>query len=86
MHSREGVVFINRHAAEPFFLYLAYNAVHSPYETAPESYLERVSYILTRTGKYYAAMVAALDDGVGQVLKRTRPKPSGKHIGLFPER
>ena len=26
--TREGVDFINRHAAEPFFLYLAYNAVH----------------------------------------------------------
>ena len=66
--TREGVDFINRHAAEPFFLYLAYNAVHSPYETPPEIYLERVSYITDPDRQNYAAMVVALDDGVGQVL------------------
>src|SRR4029079_19336362 len=66
--TREGVDFINRHAAEPFFLYLAYNAVHSPYDKPPQIYLERVSYITDPGRKNYAAMVVALDDGVGQVL------------------
>src|SRR4029079_15043311 len=66
--TREGVDFINRHAAEPFFLYLAYNAVHSPYQTAPEIYLERVSYITDPDRQNYAAMAVAMDDGVGQVL------------------
>ena len=66
--TREGVDFINRHSAEPFFLYLAYNAVHSPYDKPPEIYLERVSYITDPGRKNYAAMVVALDDGVGQVL------------------
>ena len=28
------LTFINRHATEPFFLYLAYNAVHKPYDHA----------------------------------------------------
>ena len=66
--TREGVDFINRHAAEPFFLYLAYNAVHLPYDTPPEMYLERVSYITDPNRKNYAAMTVALDDGVGKVL------------------
>ena len=66
--TREGVSFINRHATEPFFLYLAYNAVHSPYDKPPQIYLERVSYITDPGRKNYAAMVVALDDGVGQVL------------------
>ena len=43
--TREGVDFINRHATEPFFLYLAYNAVHKPYDQPPEIYLDRVAYI-----------------------------------------
>lgn len=30
--SREAVNFVTRHADKPFFLYLAYNAVHSPME------------------------------------------------------
>ena len=66
--TREAVDFINRHAAEPFFLYLAYNAVHKPYDTPPQIYLDRVSYITDPDRKRYAAMTVALDDGVGQVL------------------
>ena len=34
--SNEAVNFIDRHKAEPFFLYLAYNAVHSPLHAPPE--------------------------------------------------
>jgi len=71
--TREGVDFINRHAAEPFFLYLAYNAVHSPYDTPPDTYMQRVSYITDPARRVYAAMTVALDDGVGQVLATSRP-------------
>lgn len=35
--TREGVSFINRHATQPCFLYLAYNAVHEPYDMPPDS-------------------------------------------------
>ena len=66
--TREGVDFINRHAAEPFFLYLAYNAVHKPYDKAPDNYLQRVGYITDPKRQNYAAMALAMDDGVGQVL------------------
>ena len=66
--TREGVSFINRHATEPFFLLLSYNAPHSPYG-APQSYLDRVSNISDPARKTYAAMIIALDDGVGQVLQ-----------------
>lgn len=67
--TREGVSFINRHATQPFFLYLAYNAVHKPYNTPPDKYLERVAFIPDPQRRIYAAMVVALDDGVGQVLQ-----------------
>ena len=66
--TREGVDFINRHAAQPFFLYLAYNAPHGPYQVPPQVYLDRVPYITDPARKTYAAMIVALDDGVGQVL------------------
>jgi arylsulfatase A-like enzyme len=67
--TREGVSFINRHATAPFFLYLAYNAVHAPHDTPPQTYLDRVANITDPARKNYAAMVIALDDGVGQVLQ-----------------
>lgn len=66
--TREGVSFINRHAAQPFFLYLAYNAVHHPYDVPPDIYMQRVAYITNPARKIYAAMAVALDDGVGQIL------------------
>ena len=67
--TREAVSFINRHATEPFFLYLAYNAVHSPYPVPPANYMSQVSNITDPDRQIYAAMVVALDAGVGQVLQ-----------------
>jgi arylsulfatase A-like enzyme len=55
------VRFIERHKDEPFFLYLAYNAKHTPLQ-APENYLQR------NQGDINAAMIDAMDTGVGRVL------------------
>src|SRR5437762_11047726 len=66
--TREAVSFIDRHATEPFFLYLAYNAPHNPYQ-APQSYLDRVANISDPDRRTLAAMVTALDDGVGKVVQ-----------------
>jgi arylsulfatase A-like enzyme len=51
---------------QPFFLYLAYNAPHYPMH-APPKYVERFPG-LEPERQMYAAMVAAVDDGVGEVL------------------
>jgi arylsulfatase A-like enzyme len=67
--TREAVSFINNHAAQPFFLYLAYNAVHKPYNLAPDVYQQIVSYIPDPDRRNYAAMAVALDAGVGQVVQ-----------------
>ena len=64
--SREAVAFVARHRAQPFFLYLAYNAPHGPLQ-ATEKYLRRFPQLRDKR-RLYAAMVSALDDGVGQVL------------------
>jgi arylsulfatase A-like enzyme len=66
--TREAVSFINGHATQPFFLYLAYNAVHKPYDVPPQEYMDRVNYIPDRDRQIYAAMAVAMDDGVGQVI------------------
>ncbi|MEQ1853407.1 MAG: sulfatase-like hydrolase/transferase [Chthoniobacteraceae bacterium] len=65
--SREAAAFVTRHKAAPFFLYLAYNAVHTPLQ-APEKYLSRFSKITDERRRTYAAMTSAMDDGIGQVL------------------
>lgn len=64
--SREAAAFVERHKAGPFFLYLAYNAPHSPLQ-APERYLARYPNLNDKR-KLYAAMVSAMDDGIGRVM------------------
>lgn len=51
-----------------FMLYLAYNAPHTPMQ-ATEKYLSRFPNIENKRRKTYAAMVSAVDDGVGQILQ-----------------
>jgi len=67
----EAVGFVERHAKEPWFLYLAFNAPHVPNEATPE-YLARVAGITNETRRIYAAKVTALDDNVGRVLAKLR--------------
>lgn len=65
--SREAVQFIEREHDGPFFLYLAYNAPHGPLQ-ATSKYLERYPNIKHEDRRTYAAMISAVDDGVGEVL------------------
>ncbi len=68
MLAAEGAAFIDRHHDEPFFLYLAFHAPHTPIQTT-EKYYQRFPEITDETERIYAAMISALDDGVGSVLE-----------------
>ena len=79
--------FIEQKSEKPFFLYLAFNAPHAPLQ-APEEYLKKFEHLAvegepgvlckyTKTHidhprQVYAAMVAALDDAIGNVLQALR--------------
>ena len=67
--SREAVNYIEKYKEEPFFMYLAYNAPHKPLQ-ATDKYLDRFPNILDKKRKTYAAMVSAMDDGVGRVMNK----------------
>jgi len=68
--SDAAVDFIEAHADQPFFLFLAYNAPHLPLQ-ATTKYLNRFP-TLSGKRKTYAAMVSAVDDGVRDVLSALR--------------
>jgi arylsulfatase len=69
--TREATAFISRHKDQPFFLYLTYNAVHAPMQ-APEKYRSRFAGIENERRRTYAAMLSAMDDGIGRVLETLR--------------
>lgn len=53
--------------SSPFFMYIPYKAPHTPLE-APESLLKKFDYIEDTNRRTYAAMVYAMDKGMGWVL------------------
>ena len=69
--TREAISFIKRHRTQPFFLYLAYNAPHKPMEV-PKRYQNSFEHITKPVRRAYAGMLAAMDDGIGNVLGQLR--------------
>jgi len=64
----EAVQFLRRQkAGQPFYLYLTFNAPHTPYQ-APQDYLDRYKHIAEPTRRVYAGMVTCLDDEIGKVV------------------
>jgi arylsulfatase A-like enzyme len=64
----EAVKVIGTHdVSRPFFLYLAFNAPHTPYQ-APEEYLRAYAKIADPTRRAYAACITAMDDQLGRVV------------------
>ena len=69
------VSFVEKHAAEPFFLEVAYNAVHWPFQRP-----DRPDDVRTLETWYdgkredYAKMLERVDDGVGAILRALEKK------------
>ncbi len=71
--AREACGFIDRSANKPFFLYLPFNAVHSPMQAEPRD-LDRFAHIADPHRRIFAAMLSVLDEAVGRVLAKLREK------------
>jgi arylsulfatase A-like enzyme len=69
--ARAAAAFIDAHRDQPWFVYLPFNAVHAPLE-ATDKYLQRFASIGDRKRQTFAAMLSAMDDGVGTVLAKLR--------------
>ena len=57
----------------PLYLYLAFNAPHTPYQAPPE-YVDRFKSIEDPTRRTYAGMIAAMDEQVGRVMAALQKK------------
>ena len=69
--ARESVSFIERHKKQPFFLHLAFNAVHAPLQ-APDRFKDDFAEFKNPDRRKYAAMLKAMDEAVGKVLAKVR--------------
>jgi arylsulfatase A-like enzyme len=83
--SEEAVAFIDREKANPFFLYLAYNAVHAPAQ-APEEDIVRYRAQFPGISQKRATLMAMLhhlDLGIGSVVKKLKDEELWDNTLLF---
>lgn len=70
IYAREANAFMERHRAEPWFLYVPFNAVHSPVVSSPEVKARFAQ--LPKREQEYAALISEADDAVGAILTKLR--------------
>jgi arylsulfatase A-like enzyme len=70
----DAVKLIEEHdPSTPLFLYLAFNAVHTPYQ-APQNYLDQYMNIQDPSRRTYAASATAMDEQIGRVIAALNQK------------
>ncbi len=68
----EAIAFMKRHKERPWFLYLSYNAVHTPLEI-DDRVKDRIPADVTDPARRgYLGLLLGLDDGVGRVMAYLR--------------
>ena len=65
----EAISFIETTRRNPFFLYLSYNASHTPLQ-APESYMKKFHHINDPVKRTYYAIIQSLDDNIGRLMRK----------------
>jgi arylsulfatase A-like enzyme len=76
------VDWIEKHKDEPWFLYLPFNAIHSPRD-ATDKYLQRFKNVANENDRKLFAMTSAMDDAVGQVLSKVRALGQEENTLIF---
>ena len=70
-YTERSLEWIEKNSSKPMFLYIPFNAVHAPLQ-APQKYLDRFPGITEEKRKLFAAMMSAMDDGIGRVMEKVR--------------
>ncbi len=78
----QAVSAIDANKNRPFFLYLAYNAPHTPLQASKADY-DALSQIKDHRLRVYAAMIRALDRGVGRVMAELKAQGLDNNTLVF---
>ena len=81
VYAREACGFIEREQARPWFLYVPFNAVHTPHVASP-AWLEKFKNLPKREAAY-AALIAEVDEAIGTVLTRLRELKQEENTLIF---
>lgn len=81
VYARESASFLESNREKPWFLYLSFNAVHSP-AVASEKWLEKFKHLPKREGAY-AALTAEADEAIGTVMTKLRELKQEENTLVF---
>jgi arylsulfatase A-like enzyme len=81
--SRKAVEFVSQQtAASPFFLYVAFGAPHYPM-IATKKHLERFPADMDRDRRTHLAVIAAVDDAVGEIVAALKSRGLDRDTVIF---
>ncbi len=79
----EAIGFMDRHADNPWFLYLAYNAVHTPLEIV-DKHKDRIPAEVTEPARRgYLSLLLGLDDAIGRITAHLEKAGRSKDTMIF---
>jgi len=81
-YAARAVDWLERNQQGPWFLYLPFNAQHAPLQ-ATQKLLDRFPQIADEKRRTFAAMLAGMDDAVGQVLDKVRALQQEERTLIF---
>ncbi|XP_033732498.1 arylsulfatase J-like [Pecten maximus] len=74
MYNNHVIDMINNYnSSQPMFMYLAFQAVHSPLQV-PSRYTDKYAHIKNHNRRIYAGMVSAMDEAVGNITAALETK------------
>ncbi len=80
--AQEARQFIKTHEKEPFLLCVPFSAPHTPFQ-APKSYTDRYSDVDDKNTRVYYAMIAALDDAIGDIMEQLKQSGLEENTLIF---
>jgi arylsulfatase A-like enzyme len=75
----EALSFMDRNKTKPWFLYLAYNAVHTPLEIDPLVESRIPAEVTDKSRRGYLALLLGLDDSIGRLTRGLKEKGQLEH-------
>ena len=79
----EAIGFMNRNAAKPWFLYLAYNAVHTPLEIVEKHQSRLPAEVKNPARRGYLSLLLGLDDAIGRITAELKAKHPNTLVFFF---
>ena len=79
----EALAFMNRNAAKPWFLYLAYNAVHTPLEIVEKHQSRLPAEVKNPARRGYLSLLLGLDDAIGRITAELKAKHPNTFVFFF---